>query len=77
VKGRESEMSNVRVSTPKCFHCNQYGEVVVDSDGFDKWMAGYLIQDAFPGLDLESREQLISGTHSECWDEMMKGDENE
>jgi hypothetical protein len=40
-------------------------------------MAGYLIQDAFPDLDLESREQLISGTHSECWDKMMKGDEDE
>jgi len=70
-------MSDIRVSTPKCFHCKQYGEVVVDSDGFDKWMAGYLVQDAFPGLNLEIREQLVSGTHSECWDEMMKPLEDE
>lgn len=67
----------VMVRTPICFHCKELGQVLVDADGYRKWSAGYLIQDAFPGLSLEVREQLISGTHPECWNKMMKGDENE
>ena len=71
-------MSNeVKVKTPVCFHCKEFGEVSVDADGYYKWLGGYLIQNALPGLSLEVREQLISGTHPECWDKMMKGDEDE
>jgi len=28
-------------------------------------------------LNIEIREQLVSGTHPECWDEMMKDDDDE
>jgi len=70
-------IDEVTISTPQCFHCKEYGEIVVDAEGFYKWTEGYLIQDAFPDLNIEIREQLVSGTHPECWDEMMKDDDDE
>jgi hypothetical protein len=35
--------------------------VWADADGWDRWRAGELIQDALPELDPEQREFLISG----------------
>lgn len=63
--------------THKCFCCGQIGFVVVRSDDFNKYADGALIQEAFPEMPMDRREQLISGTHPECWDKMMKGDEDE
>jgi len=70
-------VNTVTVQTPLCYHCKMYGEVVVDREGYDKWIAGYLIQDALPELSIALREQMISGTHEKCWDEMMKPLEDE
>lgn len=65
------------VQTPFCFHCRQTGFLKVDRNEYMKWKSGALIQDAMPGLLMEEREQLISGTHPKCWDEMMKDEDGD
>lgn len=58
------------VDTPECFHCGRPGIVFVNVDGYVAWMKGKLIQEAFPEMPAERREQLLSGIHPECFDEM-------
>jgi hypothetical protein len=68
-------MELVTVETKKCFHCGETGELRVSSEGLSLRNAGAYIQDAFPELSAPLREQMISGTHPECWDEMFNGAE--
>jgi hypothetical protein len=53
--------------------CGEEGVVVVPYVGFLEWHFGKLIQDALPDLDLATREQMISGLHPKCWNEMTGG----
>lgn len=46
---------------------------MLDEEKFNLWRkpreeGGLLIQDAFPELSVDQREQLISGYCGECWD---------
>ena len=43
----------------------------------DRYEQGWLVQDAFPFLAMELREQITSGTHPKCWEEMFAYDEEE
>jgi hypothetical protein len=62
--------------TRKCFRCGQQGFVVVNVDDLDKYEGGALIQEAFPEMPMDRREQMVSGIHPECWKEMFgSGDE--
>jgi len=61
------------VTTPTCGMCGEQGVVEVPAVGVLEWNFGKHIQDAFPDLDIAIREQLISGTHPKCWDEMTGG----
>ena len=36
-----------------------------------KYINGAHAQSAFPDMSIELREQIISGTHPKCWDEMF------
>lgn len=54
----------------KCNWCKQEYSFDVPLDGMQKWEAGHLIQSAFPEMSGPVREQLLSGTHPHCWDEM-------
>ena len=38
---------------------------------------GPFIQDAWPESTAEQREQVISGTHPECWNEMFGEEDDE
>ena len=68
----------VTVTTPKCMVCGKFGEVEVDSVGHYRWKhQGVLIQLALPNLSTELREQLKTGTHPACWDEMFPDEEDE
>jgi hypothetical protein len=40
-------------------------------ESLNKWKDGALIQDAFPEVDKETRELIISGTHPACWQKMF------
>jgi hypothetical protein len=45
--------------------------LVVDLEGYQKLLRGAHVQDAFPKMSASLREQIITGTHPECWDQMM------
>ena len=45
--------------------------------GVEAYIAGQYAQDAFPFLSPEDREQIISGTHPKCWQEMFGSCEDE
>lgn len=64
-------MELVTVETKRCQHCGDTGVMAVSKDGLALRQAGAYVQDAFPELSAPEREQLISGTHPECWDEMF------
>ena len=59
----ESEVACITVSCP---FCGKETEIVVDKDKYDTWQGGMLIQRAFPNLDSEQRELLITGMCYEC-----------
>jgi len=59
------------VTTPRCQMCKQHGEVQVDERGWAMFQLGANILDAFPGLDADQRELLITGTHAHCWERMF------
>ena len=63
------------VETPKCFHCGIGGTVEVPEKGFLIRQLGVRIQDAYPDLPAPLREQIISGTHPQCWEEMFGPEE--
>ncbi len=63
----------VTISTPVCMGCSKSSTMKVPLKGFDAWRQGALIQDAFPELTTEEREQLKTGIHAPCWDAMFGG----
>lgn len=70
-------MSNTILVRVACPFCREADEVEVPVDGFQRWQAGELIQQAMPELDADKREQLISGVCAKCWDATFPPDENE
>ena len=64
--------------TKTCMHCGNNGLLVLDSNQVLAYANGEAVQTAFPDLSVGLREQIITGTHPECWDEMFgKHDEEE
>ena len=63
------------VETPPCFHCGKSGSIEVPMKGFLVRQLGGLIQDAYPDMSAPLREQMVSGTHPQCWDEMFGPEE--
>ena len=61
------------VNTPTCGMCGEQGVVEVPAIGFLEWNFGKLAQEAFPDLNVALREQIISGTHPKCWEQMTGG----
>ena len=59
------------VETPTCTWCGYKGELEVPMSGLVARRGGALIQDAFPEMQRPQREQIVSGTHPECWQEMF------
>ena len=68
-------MSTIKLGTGVCLHCKQEGSIEMSEDeynrGINAFNEGELIQCAFPGLSVDQREQIISGTHPQCWDELF------
>jgi hypothetical protein len=58
-------------TTKKCIQCGKTGTVELHMDDVLAWHRGRLAQQAFPYLDKEEREQVISGTHPACWTLMV------
>lgn len=63
------------ITTPRCTVCKKHGQLDVDEEGWVMWQTGTYIQNAFPNLDDDQRELLISGTHAHCWERIFGGDD--
>ena len=65
----------ITIETKRCYHCGEFGELTMPREeglrGIELRNAGAYIQDAFPFLSADLREQLISGTHPKCWTELF------
>jgi hypothetical protein len=55
----------------ECVMCGQLVVFDVDRTGYEKRLAGDLIQRCFPTLDPKFREMLVSGTCPDCWEKMF------
>ena len=69
--------TTILMRTPTCVMCSKEGFVEVSSEGYIARKRGALIQEAFFDLDKSLREQIISGTHPQCWESMTAGLEDE
>ena len=68
------------LETKPCPWCSQIGEVGITTeevDGIKRYEDGALIQEAFPTMPPEDREQLISGVHPLCWKAMFEEGDTE
>ena len=54
-----------------CPFCGRANEVEVNEMDYLDWQDGVLAQDAFPYLNVNEREMLISGICPTCWDGMF------
>lgn len=71
----------ISVPTQQCPECGLYGEISIEWSAWEigktkRWQGEY-IQDCFPTLSPAEREQIMTGIHPKCWDEMFSdcGDE--
>ena len=67
------------VTTPTCIHCREPGELIVDKEKYKEFTETprhlrRLIQDIFPEHSRGEREQLLTGVHPECFDDMFRGE---
>jgi len=63
-------------ATKRCVWCGQTGRIGVNAQELYAYLRGELAQEAFKSLTIELREQIISGTHPECWDRYMDIDDH-
>ena len=60
------------VTSPTCVLCKKNNKIIVDRSKYESWDSGnLLIQDAFPVLNQDEREMIMTGIHSECWNKMF------
>ena len=60
-----------------CIHCRQENRIYVEPKDYLDWLnKDRYVQDIWTTLSQQDRELIISGTHSECWNEMFP-DEDE
>lgn len=55
--------------------CDERRTLEVPAEGFERWQAGELIQNAMPELNADDREQLISGTCGARWDNLFPSED--
>lgn len=64
-------METITVTTDPCRQCKVASALVVPREGYEAWRSGALIQNVLPTLTVDERELLMTGTHPQCWDELM------
>lgn len=57
-------------ATHKCPVCLKGGTIMVDETELLTYLRGEYVQTAFKSLSIPLREQIISGVHPECWQEL-------
>lgn len=65
------------ITTPQCFLCGQAGSLALTPEAYKGYImyqrGGVFVQDALPMLTAAQREQVKTGTHPACWDNMFSG----
>lgn len=61
----------VKVKCPPCPDCGVTWRVEVEESDFYAWQGGKHIQDAFPYLNADQREMLMTGYDQKCWDALF------
>ena len=61
----------------RCPMCGRGNEVEVNEADYDDWSDGVLAQVAFPYLNADEREMLISGICPTCWARTFGEEEEE
>ena len=56
--------------TRRCPVCLKTGTVMVDENELFTYLRGEYVGTAFKSLTIPLREQIISGVHPACWQEM-------
>lgn len=64
-------MTTKLITTRRCMVCGDDGTLELPVDGIAKYEGGAFVQDAFPELPKDLREQIISGTHPQCWNDLF------
>lgn len=57
--------------TRRCPVCHKTGILMVEESELLHYLRGNLVQNSFTTMPASLREQIISGTHPECWEEMF------
>lgn len=68
-------MDKIQVQTPMCCVCRKLGTIELSRKEIRDLESGMFVQDALPGQSAVVREQLISGTHPACWDQLFGKEE--
>jgi hypothetical protein len=55
-----------------CIFCKEEKKITVNEDDYQRWARGTKAQEAFPYLNPDERELLISGTCRECWEKHIR-----
>lgn len=61
----------------KCPCCGKLQTLEVNENEYQEWLAGKSVQKAFPNLNEDQREILMSGICPECWDTIFPEEEEE
>ena len=70
------EEGHVDFETRPCIVCNEEGHLALPTAGFRAWRSGAFVQDAFPTMPADKREQLITGTHPACWERLFGSEDD-
>lgn len=60
-----------------CVNCQKNHMIEIPFSGFQKYKRGACVQDAFPDVDLNTREFLVSGICPNCIETLFSEDEDE
>jgi hypothetical protein len=75
------EVAKVMLPTLECPSCGKAGAIEVEEEDLKAYNEGIgekrLIQNAFPYLTLDQREQLMTGYDAACWTALWKDTELE
>ena len=66
----------VSLETRACCMCGKSSTLLLDSMSFAAWKSGVYVQDAFPTMNADQRELLITGVHPECWNVLFPDEES-
>ena len=58
-------------ATRRCPVCYKTGTIMVDEQELLHYLRGNYVQDSFKTMPAPLREQIITGTHPECWQKMF------